>query len=264
MTRWRLALAVVVVVVVALGAAASLSYNRSRTFALVDAAAAPIDRAYVLYQYRGSRPNFVDSISYEASPLTLVRSDRDGRVVVPGAWHLHAPFPIKTHPSRWIELVYVPRLHNAWGHLNESSPSLNGVFVIEQPGRRATVFDLGDRPELWEGTLRNLASSIGRLTARPVGPNPRPAIDGATAALTRELIGDLRQELMAFIARYGAVPRELPEMPSYLRSGGAEDQKRWAEAVATQLRQEPTWGSLINHLFTDELTYYEQWAAGTR
>ena len=260
MSRRRLALAVVVV----LAAAASVSYNRGRTLVFVDAAGAPIDRAYVLYQFRGSRPNPVHPASYEASPLTLVRGEGDGRVVVPGAWHLHAPFPIKTHPARWIELVYVPRLHNGWGHLNDGSPSLGGVFVIDAPGERATVFDLSDRPELWEGTLRNLSSIIGRLVAPPVEAYPRPAIDDATASLTRELIGELRQEVSSFVARYGAVPRQMPEMPPYLRSAAAEEKKQWTDAVAKQLQQEPTWGPMIDRLFADELAYYEQWAVGKR
>ena len=260
--RRRVSLALLVPALVA--AAASVSYRGARTFELTDAAGSAIDRVYLAFQYRGSLLNPVHPVTYNASALTVVRSSAPGRVDVPGAWHLHAPFPLKTPPSLWIELVYVPRLHNASGHLNEASPSLGGVFVIAQPGVRATVFDLSDRPELWEGTLRNLSSIISRLIAPPVEPDPQPAIDRATAALTRELIGELRQEVATFRAKYGAVERKMPEMPPYLRSARADEQKRWADAVATQLHHEPTWGLLIDRLFTDELEYYERWAADTR
>ncbi len=259
MTRRRL----VLVSSALLAAVASISFQPGRTFVLVDAAGATIDRAYVLYQFRGHRPNFAHPVSYEATPLTLARGD-GGRVAVPAAWQVHAPFPIETHPSRRIEIVYVPRLHNAWGHLNDGSPSIANVFVVDQPGVRATVFDLSDRPQLWEGTLRNLSSIIGRLVAPPVEGNHRPAIDDATAALTRELISDFRQEVSSFLSTYGALRRPRPEMPASVRWDTVAEQARWNAMTDDDLAKEPTWGVLIGRLFTDELENFERWAAGSR
>jgi hypothetical protein len=257
-------IAAAVLVLLLLAVMASVSYRGRRTFELVGAAAEPIDPVFVAYIYRGGRPNFVHSVSYEASPLTLARSDAGGRVVVPGSWFVHAPFPIKTHPSLWIELVYAPRLHNAWGALNGASPSIPGVFVIDRPGQRATLTDLSDRPEQWEGTLRNLSSIIGRLVAPHVETDARLPISADTAALTLELIRHMHDELAAFVGRYDTVRRTMPEMPPHLRHATAEEQKQWEETTAAHLAREPTWGMLITRLFTDELEYYEQRAAALR
>jgi hypothetical protein len=56
------------------------------------------------------------------------------------------------------------------------------------------IHDLGDRPELWQGSMMNLASLIHRVAYRRQGERPLRATDPETAALTRELITHFRQE----------------------------------------------------------------------
>jgi hypothetical protein len=240
-------------VVVVLLAVASISFNRPRSFEFVDNAGAPLDPAYVAYSYSGSRPNFVHPVSYEASRPALARGDASGRIALPARFHVHRPFPLETHPSLRIELVYIPRLHNALVQIHEVVPSRPGVFEIDAGRTRATVFDLGAHPQLWEGTLRNVASLIHRLLARRPGEAPLRERDQATAALARELVGQMQSEYDAFLLRYRDVERSWPEMPAFVRAASAEEQGRWKEMVAADLAREPTWGPLIVRLFRDEV-----------
>src|SRR5262245_34902937 len=112
MTRVRL-LAFAATVLVA----ASVSISWARTLVLVDAAGAPVEPVYVAFTYIGSRPNLVHPVTYQSGGITLARSDGRGRIALPVAVHVHKPFPLETHPSRSIDLVYVPSLHNAWGQM---------------------------------------------------------------------------------------------------------------------------------------------------
>ena len=198
MTRLRWA----VLVLAIFAAAGSVSFQRAQTFEFVTAAGTPAGPVYVAYSYVGSRPNFVHPVSYQARPLALVKGDEGGRVAFARTVILHQPFPIQTHPSLWTEMVYVPALHNAWGQLNPGSPSSERVFETDLIQPRATVYDLSDRPDRWEGTMRNLASVISRLISPREGDVPLPQRDPATSALTRELIGHFRQEYDAFLERY--------------------------------------------------------------
>jgi hypothetical protein len=240
-------------------AAASMSITPRRTIELVDDGGAAAHPGYVAYEYLGHRPNPVHPVTYRARPLALARSDATGRVLIPTAFHMHAPFPVKTHPSLRIALVYVPRLHNAWGQLSDGAPSRPGIFTITVPGRRAQVADLSDRPALWEGTLRNVASLIHQLVSRPAGEPRLQDVDPATAALTVELIDQFRDEYDAFLSRYRDVIRTRPEMPAHIRWSSAEEQRRWTEMIDADLTREPRWGPLIARLFADELRVFEQY-----
>jgi hypothetical protein len=198
MTRLRWA----VLVLAVLAAAGTVSFHPARHFEFVTSGGAAADPVYVAYWYRGSRPNFVHPVSYDARPLALVKGRQAGRVAFERAFIVHRPFPIETHPSLWTQMVYAPALHNAWGQLNEGSPSYQGVFEIDWSRRRAIVGDLSDRPDRWEGTMRNLASVLSRLIYPREGETPLRERDPSTAALTVELIGHFRQEYDAFLARY--------------------------------------------------------------
>jgi hypothetical protein len=256
MTRLRW----VVLVLAILIAAASVSFQPARTIEFVTPAGASAGPVYVAYSYRGSRPNFVHPVSYEARPLTLVRGDEVGRVTFERTVIVHQPFPIQTHPALRTEMVYAPALHNAWGQLNPGSPSYERVFEIDSSAPRAKVYDLSDRPGRWEGTMRTLASVIRRLIHPREGVAPLRERDPATAALTRELIGHFRQEYDAFLARYSAVDRPRPEMPDSVRMSSAEEQRRWVEHTDTDLSREPQWGMVATRLFQTELRMFEEWA----
>jgi hypothetical protein len=240
-------------------AAASFSYSCRRTFELADERAAPIDPAYIAYTHTGSMPNPVHPVSYQASALSLARSDPAGRIVIPGVFHAHLPFPIKTHPALDVRMVYVPRLHNAWGRFHEHAQSQPGVFVIDSPGNRAIVSDLAPHPGRWQGTLSNLASIINQLTVPEDVRRPPIAPDPTTVALTRELIAHFRQEYTAFLAQYRETLRPVPEMPPYARWSTPEEQQRWKETADAHLAAEPTWGALVTRLYEFEVQNFEAW-----
>lgn len=251
-----LALALAVLV-----AAGSVSFQPARNFEFVTSAGVPAGPVYIAYVYRGSRPNLVHTVSYEARPLALMRGDEAGRVAIKRTVILHRPFPIETHPAPWTEMVYAPALHNGWGQLNPGSPSYPHVFEIDSARVRATVGDLSDRPDRWEGTMRNLSSVISRLIYPREGEAPIHERDPATAALTRELIRHFRQEYDAFLARYADAARPRPQMPDFVRMSSGEEQRRWIEQIDADLAREPKWGMVATRLFRVEVRQFEEWAA---
>jgi hypothetical protein len=260
MRRLRLAAVVIALLLVA----GSVSYSCGRTYTFVDEANAPVDPIYVAFYHSGSRPNPVHPVRYRASTLRVIRSDAPGQLVIPGKLHVHLPFPIETHPSVEVELVYAPRVHNAWGRLHVDAFPMPGLFGLDQNRRKATVSDLSTKPDAWQGTLSNLSSVINRLIAPAVDGRRLVSTDSTTVALTRELIGHFRSELAAFLTTFEETPRQKPEMPPYARWSGPEEQKRWAESVEADLAREPTWGALIRRRYTDELRYFAAWEAEAR
>jgi hypothetical protein len=247
---------VIAVLVAALLIAASVSFTSRYTLEIVDSEGRP-QIAYAIYAHRGSRPNFVHPVSYEATPRTLVRGEADGRLTFPAAVHLHRPFPLETHPSLWIEMVYVPRLHNASGRIGGGyAASTAGVWETDLQRRRALVFDLSDRPERWQGTLSNLVFVIRELVAAP--PRDR---DPEAADLLLELISHFRAEYDAFLARWGDVPRTRPPMPAFLSE---TQQREWAETIDADLARHPTWGTEIRRSHEREMTWLREAEAAMR
>jgi hypothetical protein len=259
MSRRRLAAVVIALLLVA----GSVSYSCGRTYTFVDEANAPVDPIYVAYYHSGSRPNPVHPVSYRATTLRVIRSEVAGQLVIPGKLHVHLPFPIETHPSVEVELVYAPRLHSAWRRLHVDAPPMPMLFGLDQDRRKATVVDASTKPDAWHGTLGMLSSAINRLVA-PTVDRQLVSTDSTTVALTRELIGHFRAELAGFVTAFGTTPRQKPEMPPYARWSGPEEQKRWAESVDADLAREPVWGDLIRRLYADELQYFETWKAAPR
>jgi hypothetical protein len=241
MRRWRLVAAVPLGLLVA----ASVSRTGRYTLDVVDTEGRP-QTAYALYNHQGHWLNPAHPVSYDATPRTFVRSDDAGRLAIPAGFHLHYPFPLQTHPSLWIEMIYVPRLHNAYGRIGGGyAVSTPGAWETDAGRRRAVVFDLSDRPELWQGTLANLSFFISPL----VSP-PGREFDQRMADTLVELIGHFRAEYDAFLARYGDVPRPRPPMPVIFSD---EEKRRWAEMVDADLAQRPTWGMEIQRLYARQL-----------
>ena len=181
----------------------------------------------------------------------LVAETCDVRVAIPMAFHAHRPFPIATHPSVRIRLVYVPHVHNALGHVIEGGPSSPEVFEVTSPDR-VVIHDLGNRAELWERSLMHLSSMISQIVYRNVGEPPLKETDPATAALTRELIAQFRQEYDAFITRYRGVRRPMPTLRTDPWTT-EDDKRRWKEAVDASFAREPNWDQYLARLFSDEL-----------
>jgi hypothetical protein len=232
---------VIALVLLVLLVAASVSYTSGYTLDLVDSDGRP-QTAYALYTHQGYWLNPVHPVSYNATPLTVVRSDDNGRLTIPAAVHVHWPFPLQTHPKLWIEMIYVPRLHNAWARIIQRSPA-SEVGIWQMTTRnRATVFDVSDRPEHWAGTLSNLSFFMS--------PAVRD-VDHSRAGPLLELIGQFQAEYNAFLMRYDHSPRPLPPMPPLF----TDDEKRaWKAMVDTDLSRRPTWGLEIRRLYEGEVS----------
>ena len=118
--------------------------------------------------------------------------------------------------------------------------------------RRWVVYDLSDRPELWQGSMMDLASLINRIVYRRPGERPLRNTDPATAAMVLELIGHFRQEY-SFLTRYGSVPRPMPGMAPDEPWTTAEEKRRRREAHEASWSREPLWGQLISRTLGSDL-----------
>jgi hypothetical protein len=240
----------VALTLLALVAAASVSFHTGRTFQVTDRQDGGPAAAYLVYRYEGSTLNPVHPVTYAASRFAVLRTDSAGRARVPMALHVHLPFPLQTHPRLYVELLYVPRLHNAHVRFGTQSISKWDVFTVDVPGRTIAVSDVSGQPELWMGTLGNLSSMIHRLEPKPFNPDARLRdVDPASARLGVELIEHFRQEYRQFLDRYRDLPRGKPPMPQMWNE---DDKRRWHEMVDDQLAKEPTYGPLAERLYGGE------------
>ena len=231
----------IALVLLALLVAASVSYTSGYTLDVVDSDGRP-QTAYALYTHQGDWLNPAHPVSYNATPFTVVRSDDNGRLTIPTAFHVHWPFPLQTHPHLLIEMIYVPRMHNAWARIVAGSPASEVGIWQMTTGNRAMVFDLSDRPEHWQGTLSNLSFFMS--------PAVRD-VDHSRAGPLLELIGHFRAEYHAFLVRHNDSPRPLPPMPPLFTD---EEKRRWKEMVDTDLSQRPTWGMEVRRLHEIEVS----------
>jgi hypothetical protein len=231
--------------------AASVSYTGRYTLDIVDNAGRP-QTAYAVYHHQGESLS-VHPVSYNATPMRVVRTDDTGRLTIPAAFHLHLPFPLQTHPKLWIEMVYVPRLHNAGGRIGPGyAASLAGAWEMDATGHRAVVFDASDRPERWKSTLSNLSFFMDRIVRDAEPSNAVPVL---------EIIGHFRTEYDAFLARHGDVLRPVPPMPQVYRD---DEKRRWKEMVDADLAQQPTWGMEMRRLYEGQLSSLNDVAAGLK
>jgi hypothetical protein len=236
--------------------ATSVSYTGCYTLETVDWEGQAVT-AYAIYNHQGEWLNPAHPVSYDATRRIVVRSDGAGRLRVPAALHVHLPFPLQTHPKLRIEMVYVPRLHNAEGRISSGyAASTAGVWETDATARRAVVFDLSDRPERWQATLSNLSFFI-----RPLVSGVLSDLDLSAAAPLAELIGHFRAEYDAFLVRYGDVRRPQPPMPVLFSD---EEKRRWAEMVEGDLAREPTWGMQIQRLYAVEISRLAETEAALR
>jgi hypothetical protein len=247
MSRRRLIALVLLVLLVA----ASVSYTSGSTLDIVDSEGRP-QPGYALYNHQGHLLNPVHPVTYNATPLTIVRSDDNGRLKIPGAFHLHRPYPLQTHPRLRIEMIYVPRLHNAWARVVPlSSASEAGLWQMTT-GNRLVVFALTDHPERWSGTLANLSFFMS--------PAVRDVDRSRTGALL-ELIGHFRAEYTAFLERHHDSPRPVPPMPQLTSE---EEKRAWKAMVDKDLAQQPTWGMEIRRRYAREVAHLAEVEAGLK
>jgi hypothetical protein len=98
------------------------------TVRFTDAAGAPASDVYVRYHYDGHLINPVHPVTYIARGSVIVGADALGRATIPGRMHLRRLFPLSMPPRLFIDHVYLPRLHNAFGPIAEGTTSRPGVF----------------------------------------------------------------------------------------------------------------------------------------
>jgi len=246
MTRRRALVAGLGLVVVTM---ASVSIDCGRTFVVNDMYGAPAPGAYIVYHREGSTFAVVESLTYRASPDTLVRGDGAGRVVVPGAVHVHWPV-IQTHPRLTVDLIYAPTLHNGLASMRRSRPiSRRGEFEISADGDTVRLADLSADPVLWQGTLMNLGSIIGRLTSHAT-------TDTDTTRLTDELITQFTGEYAALLERHGDTPRPVPPMPAAVRNGPEAERQSWRDFTDRDLAERPRWRDELTRRFATEVEVY--------
>ncbi len=246
MKRWlgRAMVAIAAALIVA-----SVSVDCGRTFVVSDMQGVPTPGVYVAYHREGSTFAVVESLTYRAGPETLIRSDDAGRVVIPGAIHVHVPL-LRTDPKIAIDLVYAPALHNALATIHwYAVVSRPGEFEVSADRARVRLADLSGDPSLWQGTLMNLGSRIGRLTADATA-------DADTRRLTDELIAHFTSEYAALLDRHGDTPRPTPSMPEWLRYGPERDQQAWRAMIDKDLAERPRWRDELTRRFATEVKVY--------
>jgi hypothetical protein len=246
MKRW---LVRAIVLIVAALAIASVSVDCGRTFVVSDMQGVPAPGAFVAYHREGSTFAVVESLTYRASLDRLLRSDDAGRVVIPGAIHLHLPL-VQTHPKVTIDLIYAPTLHNGLASMHWFAVvSRPGEFEVSADRARVRLADLSDDPSLWQGTLMNLGSLIGRLASGSV-------TDADTSRLADELIAHFTGEYAALLDRHGDSPRPMPPMPASLRYGPESDQQAWREMIDKDLGERPRWRDELTRRFATQVRVY--------
>lgn len=230
--RWVLS---ALVTAVAAGAVAStVSYAPAIDVRFVDRQGRPLQGVWIAYRYRGSRFNFVDSLSYERRGA-LVRSGVDGRLRVPGFLHLHRLLDGGLRPE--LAWVYDPATHNVSRPLSLSPRVVPERFEIRTDPTRVVLVDQSASPNAWVEMLLELRSLgwSGRLS------EPQRNV----------LRRALRQELEALLSRYGDTRRSPPAVPQRARMSTAE-----REAVDQQIGQDlarfPTYGDYLRRFFQDE------------
>jgi hypothetical protein len=228
-------------------ALATISWTLPATLTLTDEHGAPASGAYVRYHYKGDLLNFAHPVQYVARGSAIVRADADGRVRIPFRFHVRAPFPLSTPPAHFIDDVYVPGLHNAFGPVAPLTTGHPGVFLIDQGAGHVTAFDVSGDPERWNQSLRNL---YGCIRGTVDGPVAAGAEQEATAAHVRELIAHLRREYQGLLDAHGHRHRTRPPAPDGL---SAAERQAWRDQMDAQLAREPLWGPYLERTWRGEL-----------
>jgi hypothetical protein len=241
----------ILVVLVALVALATVSWTSATTVRFTDAAGAPASEAYVRYHYHGDLINPVHPVTYVARGSVILRADALGRAAIPGRLHVRRLLPLSLPPKLFIDQVYLPRFHNAFGPIVKGTASRAGVFAIDEHRHHVTVFDVSEDPDRWASSLHRLFECIRGTLSRDGSRTAASPGDTRTAAHARELVGHLRREYVAFLSRYGQTPRERPPGPV----GGSERNRLvWKQQSEVQLLREPLWGPYFERMWRHHLT----------
>jgi hypothetical protein len=251
-TRWRRWVTFSIpAVLLAIVAATSITIERGRTVRVVDAHGAPVPGVLAVFHYEGSRLNFVHTSTYRAGPLSLARGDAGGRVEINRSVHVHPPFPLEGSTRLVVDLLYAPSLRNGWATILQSAVARDEIWSVAEDLETVTLHDLSDRPELWEGTLRNVSSVAHQLLAAKTSTT----IQGGD--LLNEWLAGFSQDYTAFLARHGEALRPRPQMNAALSATTSDaDRRSWEEMTDRSLQQEPRWGDLVRRLFASDVEQF--------
>ncbi|HSC27003.1 MAG TPA: hypothetical protein VLD67_06990, partial [Vicinamibacterales bacterium] len=239
----------------------TVSWTPGATFRLADEDGRPIADAYVRFHYDGHLINPVHPVSYVASGSVIIRPDAAGRVTIPGRVHFRRPLPLSLPPSLFVDHVYVPRLHNAFGPIAKQTMPRPGVFSISEDRNIVSVADVSGAPERWELSLRHLYDCIRETLTRNGSRTSAASGDMQTAAHARALADHLRREYAAFLAVYGRVARQRPSEPEW---GSERDRQLWREQIDAQLAREPLWGPFVERTWESTLKELERLEGSAR
>ena len=240
----------IAVALLAVAGMATVSWTSGTALRFTDAAGAPALDAYVRYHYDGDLINPVHPVTYVARGSVIVRADALGSATIPGRFHVRSPLPLSMPPRLFIDHVYLPRFHNAFGPIAGGTASRPGVFAIDERRQLVTVFDVSEDPVRWASSLDYLFDCIRETLARDGSRTPASPGDTRTAAHARELVGHLRREYAAFVDRYGQTARARPPAPQW---GSERDRQLWEEQTTAQLAREPLWGPYVERMWRGNL-----------
>ena len=205
---------------------------------------------YLRFHYDGHLINPVHPVTYVARGSAIVRANADGRVTIPGRLQVRSLLPPSMPPRPFIDHVYVPSLHNAFGPIAEGTTSHPGVFTLDEMRQRVTVFDVSQDPDRWAGSLAYLFDCIRETLAREGSMAPAARDDTTTVGHARELIGHLQSEYAAFLKMYGHTARARAPAPQW---GSERDRQLWEEQTSAQLAREPLWGPYLQRTWRNNL-----------
>lgn len=236
-----------IVIGLALLVLASVSLDCGRVLRVVDTNGSPVRTVLIVYHREGGRLNLHPQ-TYQASAPSVLEGGPDGRVWIRPSIYMHLPFPLETHPTITVDLVFAPLLHNGLATIRDRAILDPGGFRVDDDLATVTLSDLAENPFLWQGTMMNVSSMIERLLAKDARQLPR-----AKTVELRLLIGYFTAEYQAYLARYGDVFRPRPEMPDVVRLGTVADKQAWEAMVDRDLAREPRWGNVARRLFASEV-----------
>ena len=227
-------------------AAASISIAPETRGKLLDDKGDPIEGAYIVYYYRGYRFNLVDSITYWR-PGSIIRTDSTGSYKIERLLHFHNVLDRKLFP--WIEFVYIPKLHHAFGPLVPGKTSFPGRVAFNEI-KQATVFsDFSDNPYEWSRSINELDAMIRQLNydAEEKGRYQVPV------SVRQDLMDHFLTEYEEFMQRYADTPRELGPFSAYFFALSLEERERTLKRMEEALEREPLWGQVMERKWSRDL-----------
>ena len=226
--------------------AASISIAPETRGKLLDDKGDPIVGAYIVYYYRGYRFNFVDSITYWR-PGSIIRTDSTGSYKIERLLHFHNVLDRKLSP--WIEFVYIPKLHHAFGPLVPGKSSFPGRVAIDEKNQATVFFDFSDNPYEWSRSLVELDAMIRQLNydAKERGRYQVPL------SVRKNLMDHFLKEYEEFMRRYADTPRELGPFSAYFFALPLEERERRLKRMREALEREPLWGQWMERKWSKKL-----------